>query len=190
MFASAYRTSVLFTYDESNPTYTLAPTVGWTAIEMSAGIVSANLPTMLPVVRWVGNKIGFQSLAGTIMGKSQGGRGTNGDDSSRGNDLSSRETGSGGEVLDPKGKTNDGKPFYRLPDDTDSETSRGGRGLHFSKESGPPDMGLRPDLKDFGISVNSTSPRGGGDGDDESGDDIPLHSIRVQKSVDVRESVV
>ncbi len=41
VFASGYRFSVLFSYSNSDPTYTLAPTVGWTCIEMSAGITAA-----------------------------------------------------------------------------------------------------------------------------------------------------
>src|SRR5690554_1637989 len=70
VFASAYRTSVLFTYNELDPTYTLAPTVGWTAIEMSAGIVSACLPTLLPILRWLIRSIGIKSIAGTLRGVS------------------------------------------------------------------------------------------------------------------------
>lgn len=62
IFASAYRFSVLFTYDAMDPSYTLAPTVAWTAIEMSAGIVSANLPTLLPALHFFLRKMGLNGL--------------------------------------------------------------------------------------------------------------------------------
>lgn len=60
VFASSYRFSVLFTYTNDDPTYSLAPTVGWTAIEMSAGIVSACLPTMGPVVGVCARALGIK----------------------------------------------------------------------------------------------------------------------------------
>ncbi|KIW06741.1 uncharacterized protein PV09_02434 [Verruconis gallopava] len=59
VFASAYRFSVLFSYTSKDPTYTLAPTVGWTSIEMSAGIVSACLPVMRPIIQFVAKKLGL-----------------------------------------------------------------------------------------------------------------------------------
>ncbi|KAJ2905226.1 integral membrane protein [Zalerion maritima] len=62
IFASAYRFSVLFSYSSLDPTYTLAPTVGWTAIEMSAGIVSACLPTLLPALYFIARKVGLDRL--------------------------------------------------------------------------------------------------------------------------------
>jgi len=68
VFASAYRTSVLFTYSATDPTYTLAPTVGWTAIEMSAGIVSACLPTMLPLINRFMGLLGFKNSGNTTVG--------------------------------------------------------------------------------------------------------------------------
>ncbi|THC92855.1 hypothetical protein EYZ11_007668 [Aspergillus tanneri] len=37
IFASAYQFTVLFSYNPANSAYTLAPTVGWTAIEASTG---------------------------------------------------------------------------------------------------------------------------------------------------------
>lgn len=45
-----------------DPTYTLAPTVGWTVIEMSAGLISACLPVLRPVVGLCFSKIGIEGL--------------------------------------------------------------------------------------------------------------------------------
>ena len=48
-------------------TYTLFPLLVWTDIEMCAAVISACLPTMLPVMLAAGAKMGFRSLqtAGT-----------------------------------------------------------------------------------------------------------------------------
>ncbi|KAA8650488.1 uncharacterized protein ATNIH1004_003174 [Aspergillus tanneri] len=51
IFASAYQFTVLFSYNPANSAYTLAPTVGWTAIEASTGIISAFLPTLRPALQ-------------------------------------------------------------------------------------------------------------------------------------------
>jgi hypothetical protein len=61
VFASAYRTRILLTYDNSDITYTLGPTVGWTAIEISAAIVSGNFPTMLPLLKLIFRRAGMRS---------------------------------------------------------------------------------------------------------------------------------
>ncbi|RFU30509.1 hypothetical protein B7463_g5835, partial [Scytalidium lignicola] len=53
VFASAYRFSVLFSYRSDDLPYTLTPTVGWTLIEMSAGITSACLPTLRPAIQFI-----------------------------------------------------------------------------------------------------------------------------------------
>ncbi|KAF2088462.1 hypothetical protein K490DRAFT_2949, partial [Saccharata proteae CBS 121410] len=53
VFTSAYRFAVLLTYDAADSTWTLTWTVVWTAIEISAGIISACLPTLRPVVKLV-----------------------------------------------------------------------------------------------------------------------------------------
>ena len=49
MVVSSYRIKVLLTVSKNDLSYTLAPTVCWTAIELAAGFVSANLPTTLPI---------------------------------------------------------------------------------------------------------------------------------------------
>ena len=64
---------MLFTYSPLDPSYTLAPTVGWTSIELSAGIVSACLPASLPALKWFTRAIGIQSLASTVVGRSSAG---------------------------------------------------------------------------------------------------------------------
>ncbi|TLS22197.1 uncharacterized protein PpBr36_10033 [Pyricularia pennisetigena] len=73
VFASTYRASILFTYNNNDPTYTLAPTVGWTAIEMSGGIISACLPTMRPCLQYFARKCGIKrSPFGSSEGKTPG----------------------------------------------------------------------------------------------------------------------
>ncbi|CRG88293.1 hypothetical protein PISL3812_05322 [Talaromyces islandicus] len=62
VFASVYRFTVLFSYSATDPTYTLAPTVAWTSIEMSAGIMSACLPTMRPALMFLFRAVGLKNL--------------------------------------------------------------------------------------------------------------------------------
>lgn len=161
VFASAYRTSVLFTYSTADPSYTLAPTVGWTAIEMSAGIVSTSLPTLLPVLNMVLSLVGIRSKSGTLS-TSKGFRST-------GDKLNSAPGGP--RLVTPAGTENN--TFYRLSDDDD----RGNSGTSLSARSTPLEAKLRPDTMGFKYTVESYSREERGE---ESGDDIPLHAIRVK----------
>ncbi|KAF4974950.1 hypothetical protein FZEAL_8213 [Fusarium zealandicum] len=169
VFASAYRTSVLFTYAVTDPTYTLAPTVGWTEIEMSAGIVSANLPTMLPVLRIIARFTGLHSLAETVRGttlRSKGERSAQG--------LASREDTNAGRISDSSTGSR-GNTFYRLPDETDSDGLV--KGAAYRDPSLPVDAKLRPDMKGHELTVQtyrSTAERGY-----DSGNDMLLQGIRV-----------
>lgn len=160
VFASAYRFSVLFSYAATDPSYTLAPTVGWTQIEMSAGIVSACLPTLRPVILLVGQYMG---LKGSMF------RSTN---------DSAGMSKSGGTNLGPvtgtrtalESKADGGKeggPFYRLPDDTSASQTTTGN--------------LRPDHGyEYSVSTSGVPSRMKGDGGSlSSGDEIPLQGIRV-----------
>ncbi|KAH7136826.1 hypothetical protein B0J13DRAFT_81558 [Dactylonectria estremocensis] len=171
VFASAYRTSVLFTYSATDPTYTLAPTVGWTAIEMSAGIVSACLPTMLPVLRIFIRYTGLQALAGTVRGSTTRSKT---DRSAFGNGVESREDVEArpAPTSEPNAR---GDVFYRLPDDNGSD------GLGRPGHMGAPGLvdELRPDAKGFEFTVKSY--KSSTDRGDDSGDEIPLQGIRVQK---------
>ncbi len=163
VFASAYRFSVLFSYSNSDPTYTLAPTVGWTAIEMSAGIVSACLPTLGPVFAVCATKLGIKRTLLTTRGER-----TNNTGSSK-NFTNQSGTGSmrdGADLeLQKARKASGGAGFYRLPDSQmSSDTAR------------PPDAELRPK---HGYGYTVTSQPGKGDGESLSGDEVPLHGIRV-----------
>jgi hypothetical protein len=160
VFASAYRTSVLFTYTASDPSYTLAPTVGWTAIEMAAGIISANLPTMLPALNVFLRTLGIRSKNGNPF-RSKGDR----------SNISQGDID--GAVPPPTGKRTSGTVFYRLPDENSSSRSASGGGK------------LRPDAKGYQYTVESLSPK---ERDEESGDKIPLHSIRVEKDTVMESS--
>ncbi|KAB5531361.1 hypothetical protein GE09DRAFT_1177404 [Coniochaeta sp. 2T2.1] len=159
VFASAYRFSVLFSYNPDDPSYTLAPTVGWTAIEMSAGIVSACLPTLRPVIQWAARGVGIK---GGLFGNSD-------HDSAA---FSKNLNVSGNRLRTNPGTTTDAD-FYRLPDDGASGKSR---------EQLAADAKLRPD-HGFGYSVTS-KPANSSKGDKDSlssGDEIPLQGIRVQR---------
>lgn len=166
VFASAYRTSVLFTYNPLDSSYTLAPTVGWTAIEMSAGIVSANLPTMLPTLKWFIRAIGLKSLTNTLRSTYATGSKPTGSRSAFTHELSSRDPAVG-KMSDSRGNLKRDS-FYRLPDDTDSDGERG-MGAH--------DLNLRPDKQKFEVTVNTARD----DRDDD--DDFALNRICVQKEV-------
>ncbi|TWU74359.1 hypothetical protein ED733_006412 [Metarhizium rileyi] len=179
VFASAYRTSVLFTYTAKDPTYTLAPTVGWTAIEMSAGIISACLPTLLPIVLGCARALGLTRTS-TIPGRETnapptfGGSGGNRDKSTSGsNTLTNFSTSAEDEDIHKHAEN----PFYCLSADAESESvishpadSRTGT----SETSLEPH--LRPDTKGYRHSAKGYTVKGN-EGHD---DDIPLQGIRVQ----------
>ncbi|KAK1716691.1 hypothetical protein CaCOL14_000394 [Colletotrichum acutatum] len=179
VFTSAYRTSVLFTYSGTDPSYTLAPTVGWTAIEMSAGIVSACLPTIRPAVQRIVRACGFKgSMGGMFRSTTALGFGSSKNKSNFSNGMSSQDphtTNGGSQIARNLSTTKHGAgedAFYRLPDDNGSEGT--------SRQPTPPleDSKLRPDTTGFGYSVSSYPVK---ERDDKSEDEIPLHAIRVQR---------
>lgn len=170
VFTSAYRTSVLFTYAASDPSYTLAPTVGWTAIEMSAGIISACLPTLLPVARVVGRYIGRMWFFGGVYNTTASVFCSRGE-AVHGKSRRSRDGSQGSQVSDshmnPKGKA-----FYRLSDKTDSD----GSGVQGSPIM-PVDARLRPDTKGYVSTVKSFKSSAGRD--DTNGECVLLEGIHV-----------
>ncbi|KAF6808830.1 integral membrane protein [Colletotrichum sojae] len=173
VFTSAYRTSVLFTYSNSDPSYTLAPTVGWTAIEMSAGIVSACLPTLRPAMQTAARAVGITgSMGGMFRSATALGFGSK-NKSNFSNGVSTQDP-NGGSVTASKHRGVGNDAFHRLPDDNASSDTRLG--------TTPPaaDSKLRPDgnIHGFGYSVSSYPVK---DRDDKSEDEIPLHAIRVQR---------
>jgi hypothetical protein len=128
---------------------------------MSAGIVSACLPTMLPVISFGARFLGLKSPAGSRVG-SKG---------YRANDKSNvfLQGGNQGNFPDTssKGASNN---FYRLPDGNSSDgTSRGAPSTALEAK-------LRPDSNacEYTVKCHPSSSR-----DDQSGDDIPLQGIRV-----------
>ncbi|KOS23296.1 hypothetical protein ESCO_003405 [Escovopsis weberi] len=58
--ASFYRLFVLMTFDHADATYTLGPSIAWSVIEIAVSIISACLPTQLPVLRFCASKLGIQ----------------------------------------------------------------------------------------------------------------------------------
>ena len=165
VFASAYRFSVLFSYSNADPTYTLAPTVGWTSIEMSAGIVSACLPTLRPVMLLVGRSLGVKGSIFRSGAASAAFSKNNGQSASRG----TRSTGGRTDAELVNSKNRGDGTFYRLDDDNVSGQT--------TEDNLPVDSKLRPE---HGYGYTVTSKPGKGEGDSLSGDEIPLQGIRVQ----------
>lgn len=156
---------MLFTYKNDDPTYTLAPTVGWTVIEISAGIISACLPTLLPVIRLLLKTVGIKRNFFSSH------RGTNGASNVNKSNLSSRNPNKSMNA-DSTHRTN-GNDFYRLNDETESDGS-------FTIDTQPVVMNsqFRPDTKGYRHATKSLRS------DELSAnlirDDIPLNGIRVQ----------
>jgi hypothetical protein len=169
VFASAYRTTVLFTYTATDPSYTLAPTVGWTAIEMAAGIVSACLPTMLPALNVLLRVVGIRSQDGSSLNRSS----INPFQSSRGNKSTTSRAETDGAAPTRDSRRVSATAFYRLPDENDSVGS------------GDCDKVLGPEGKSYQYTVKSLAPVGP---DEESGDEIPLHGIRVARDTTLETS--
>jgi hypothetical protein len=149
---------VLFSYSATDPTYTLARTVAWTSIEMSAGIMSACLPTMRPALIFLFRSVGLKNLtawgshdASKAAENSQGTRTVDG--SFNGLNSHSRKDSA----------------FTRLHD--------GSSGDRIDWNSVPAGTALRPD----NCSAMVTRVMGS-QGHDENleGDEVPLHKIRVQ----------
>lgn len=181
VFASAYRTSVLFTYSDNDPTYTLAPTVGWTAIEMSAGIISACLPTLLPIVLCCARAFGHKRPTNAPIVREPNAPptfGGSGGKPTKCKNPSTAMTTFGTQVdHDDPNKVADG-PFYRLPDKVESDSvisQTAGSPSVASEESVEPH--LRPDTQGYGHSVKSYTVKG----NVSQEDDIPLQGIRVQR---------
>lgn len=173
VFASAYRTSVLFTYTSTDPSYTLAPTVGWTEIEMSAGIVSANLPTMLPVLRILARFTGLSSLASTVRSNVRPTYGSKGDKTMSAKGLKSQDGTRTGRSSN-SGSTSSNQ-FYRLPDETDSSGLI--KGTNYTETAVPLSAKLRPDTDGFELTTTTYNAKGGGG--NASSDEIL--GIRVHK---------
>ncbi|PNY24503.1 Uncharacterized protein TCAP_05561 [Tolypocladium capitatum] len=177
VFASAYRTSVLFTYSSIDPTYTLAATAGWTAIELSAGIVSACLPTFLPIVLYCARRFGIKRrVALQADGDAPLTFGSSGNPFKFGNNRSHRvESNTLSEENLSGGRNSDS--VYGFPNHTDSDEI-----VYRAAEMGSDTLAsleskLRPDMKGCGHAVRSCRAKGTVD----KKNNIPLHGIMVQK---------
>ncbi|CAM1504280.1 Fc.00g018710.m01.CDS01 [Cosmosporella sp. VM-42] len=168
IFASAYRFTVLFSYTSKDPSYTLAPTVGWTAIEMSAGIVSACLPTLKPALTFFARHMGFSGFVSRHFMTMNGSSGTRGSVPSHMRSASGhRDDTSDVDLVHNTGKGD----FYRLDDDI---------GLQASAS----DPKLRPE---HGYSQTVTTRPMRGEVDSWTGDEVPLQGIRIQR--DFKQSI-
>ncbi|PYH93222.1 hypothetical protein BO71DRAFT_355726 [Aspergillus ellipticus CBS 707.79] len=167
VFASAYRFTVLFSYTATDSSYTLAPTVGWTAIEMSAGIVSACLPTIRPALQLAARKLGIQSMMPAVL-RSRSNPLSKSDASQIPADSATNSTA--GMMTSSVNRTNR-HSFYYLPDD--------GEVADTLSPQIKLDAVLRP-KHDRGLTVtNIRTNRGRTSCTGE--DEVPLHGIRVQK---------
>ncbi|KAJ6001977.1 hypothetical protein N7499_002155 [Penicillium canescens] len=163
VFASAYRFSVLFSYSALDSSYTLAPTVGWTAIEMSAGIISANLPTLRPALRFIARMLGVD---GSVMGLF---RSTNGTRTKTTNGVTEpSQTVESTAAIIQHSKHSNRHSFYHLPDDSDSVS-----------EQTRMDAAFRPSYDRAKTYTNVKGQKVSGRRSDE--DQIPLSEIRVDK---------
>lgn len=155
---------------------------------MSAGITSACLPTLSPVMFLVLRKLGVK---GSILSRS-----ADTHPSSLNNNLSygrkqtgptstaTMKTAGGGhrgvvEAELPRSKKDAAGAFYRLPDDNTSGDTATDKNTTTSSDAVPPvDAELRPD-HGYAYTVTSKPGKRGGGRGSLSGDEIPLHGIRV-----------
>lgn len=133
MFASSYRTWVLFNYSRSDISYTLSPLLVWSDIEMCAGIISACLPILRPVVHLAATKVGLGNLFSVSKKSNDGSRSgpnvpTIG--SARVNRIKRNQSELSTTVS--RGELEDG-PFYRLPDLSEIDIESGHGELHSVK---------------------------------------------------------
>ncbi|KAM0256583.1 hypothetical protein ACHAQJ_004870 [Trichoderma viride] len=174
VFASAYRTSVLFTYSGSDPTYTLAPTVGWTVIEISAGIISACLPTLLPVLRLFAKSIGIKR---NFLSPNRGtGKSSNLNKSNLSGPSQNKSVNALNSSAHRSTNRSSGNAFYRLNDETESDGSFtvDSQQVVMDSKFHPGTQGYEQAVKSFSINelpANLTR------------DDIPLNGIRVQTEI-------
>lgn len=101
VFASVYRFTVLFGYNQTDSTYTLTNVVAWTIIEIAVGIISACLPTLRPLVKFVLERFGISTSGTSAEGQSR----------SAGSRLGFHETG-----YPSNGASNNARPFRKLDD--------------------------------------------------------------------------
>lgn len=76
VFASIYRSTVLITYDPTDPAWSFTDTVAWSIIEVAAGIISACLPAMKPAMTIIARALGLSALAGSAARSLSASRGT------------------------------------------------------------------------------------------------------------------
>lgn len=127
---------------------------------MAAGIISACLPTLLPIINYVARRFGIRTPLSRAQPSDGGYR------SKQSNVSSSAHESKGGANLTDTSAKRTSDNFYRLPDVPDNETGQY-----------PVDAKLRPDGKEYNYTIKTT---GRPDKDEDSGDDIPLRGIRVR----------
>lgn len=127
---------------------------------------------MLPVFNVLLRYLGIKNEAGTLRSLGSNGFRSKGDKSNL-----SLENGPNGIASSRTGKKTSNSVFYRLPDENDSNDTarRDNSGAPLT----PTDARLRPDVKGYEYTVKSLSAE---ERDSDSGDNIPLHGIRVERA--------
>lgn len=151
---------------------------------MSAGIVSACLPTLLPIalvfLRCCGSKRAADSLpADSDVPLTFGGSGGKRSKGSKGSNRTPRKMDSTLRTQDDsRGGTMDASSFYRLPDDTESGSIVSARVKPDDEAATTTylDTKLRPDVQEYGLTARGFTAGT----EDVDKDDIPLRAIRVQ----------
>ncbi len=130
---------------------------------MSAGIVSACLPTLGPVLAMCTSKLGIKR---TLLSTNRGGATGNTSGSKNFGQSATGSVSDRTEVeLQKARKGSAGAVFYRLPE---------------GQASGEPTQAVDSELRPgHGHRYTVTSRPGQGDGESLSGDEVPLHGIRV-----------
>ena len=117
VFASSFRTWVLFNYSKNDISYTLAPLLVWSDVEMCAGIVSACLPTLRPVVALAFAKLGLERF--DIFSRHSVPSDEPGSGLPRSGHSGKEDANNSNSRRSKRESTKD--TFYRLPDNSDLE---------------------------------------------------------------------
>lgn len=164
VFTSMYRIHVLLLQDTSDPSYTIAPSLGWTCIEISASIISASLPTLGPVVGEFLTYIGLKGNSGFSQGTYNKSTTTNS------NVLTSLSKNKSAVPGQPRAN-----PFYEIPD-SPSGSRENEEMDSFSEQTAEEAFRTRPAHGFSRASMVSAEARRMG----KEGDDIPLKGISVK----------
>ncbi|KAJ5605737.1 hypothetical protein N7510_008518 [Penicillium lagena] len=108
VFASVYRLTLMFNYEVTDIAWTLASTETWCVVESAAGVISACLPTLVPLFRSCTSAFVSTVRSSTKYGNSQSGTGAALAAESSNVERGWQRTGEGHYPLGPVGPGNSG----------------------------------------------------------------------------------